>query len=344
MNPVQPRPSLWRRKDLWIWLALVGLVALFPLTDPTPARLLMAIQIFLLVALATNWNLIAGLTGYVDFGHLTFFGIGAYTVGILMTRQKVLFAPQLPFWEAWPLAGLTAFVAALLLGAATLRLRGPYFSIAMLATFLAMKEIVRLLTPITGGGAGLDIPPELNRMREYYLALGLMTFSVVLLWWIRNTEFGLSLLAIREDEVGAEMRGINTTLHKTVAFSLAAFLTGLVGGFWAWQNTYIDPDVVFFDPRNLEMIMAAVLGGLGTVWGPVIGGMVLYVMREFFWSRFLLAHQLGLGLLLIAVVLFLPEGLYGLVRQGRAANLLELWGIRRREKPQPQGPSQESTP
>ncbi len=317
--------SLFRRWDIWAWVGLILLAALYPLSDPTTARLLVATQIFVLITLASNWNLIGGMTGYVDFGHLTFFGIGAYTVGILMTRSKeIVFAPQLSFWQAWVFSGLAAMVFALLLGAATLRLRGPYFSIAMLATLLAMREIVRLLTPITGGGGGLDLPPELNRIEEYYLSLGLMTLSVGLMWWIRNTEFGLSLLAIREDEVGAEMRGINTTLHKTTAFALSAFLTGLVGGFWAWQNTYIDPDVVFFEPRNLEMIIAVVLGGLGTVWGPPLGAVVLYGLREFFWNRFLFAHLLGLGLMLIFVVLFLPGGLIGLMQKGRAIPLHEL--------------------
>ncbi len=321
--------SLFRRREIWIWLGLVTLAALFPLTKPTTARLLMAMQMFLLMTLATNWNLIGGMTGYVDFGHLTFFGVGAYTVGILMTRSKeVLFAPQLPFWQALPFAGLMAMAFAFLLGMATLRLRGPYFSIAMLATLLAMREVVRLASPLTGGGSGLDLPPELNRIQEYYITLGLMTLSVGLIWWIRNTEFGLSLLAIREDEIGAEMRGINTTLHKTVAFSLAAFLTGLVGGFWAWQNTYIDPDVVFFEPRNLEMIMAAVLGGLGTVWGPPLGAAVLYWLREFFWSRFLLAHLLGLGIMLMLVVLFLPGGIVGLLGRRGSVSLASLWQLR----------------
>ncbi|MDQ7028990.1 MAG: branched-chain amino acid ABC transporter permease, partial [Ardenticatenia bacterium] len=295
-----------RRYDIWLWVIMILVAALYPFTEPTTARLLIAIQMFLLITLASNWNLIGGMTGYVDFGHLTFFGIGAYTVGILMTRSSdVIFAPQLSFWQAWPFSGLTAMLFALAVGSATLRLKGPYFSIAMLATLLAMREIVRLVAPITGGGGGLDLPPELNRTQEYYIALGLMALSVGLMWWIRNSEFGLSLMAIREDEVGAEMRGINTTLHKTTAFALSAFLTGLVGGFWAWQNTYIDPDVVFFEPRNLEMIMAAVLGGLGTVWGPPLGAAVLYWLREFFWNRFLFAHLLGLGLMLIFVVLFL---------------------------------------
>lgn len=298
---------------LLLWLALIALLALYPLSNPKGIALLTATQIFILVTLASNWNLIGGMTGYVDFGHAVFFGIGSYVMGILVTRMDgyILFAPHWGFWQAIPFAGVVAAAFALLIGLPTLRLKGPYFSIAMLGTFVAMREVIRILKPFTGGGAGLDLPPVLNREGDFYFMLVLMGLVVALMWWIRRSQFGQSLIAIREDEVGAEMRGINTTAHKIIAFMTAAFLTGIVGAFWAYQNTYIDPDVVFFEQRTVEMVMMSMLGGLGTVWGPPLGATVLYLLQDLVWGNFFQFHLLILGLLLIGLVLFVPEGILG---------------------------------
>ncbi len=306
------RPSLLRRwGGLLLWLLLLALLAIYPYTGVTGSALFTATQVFVLVTLASNWNLIGGMTGYVDFGHAVFFGLGAYSMGILVTRVPLAFSPELSFWQALPLAGLVAALFALIIGLPTLRLKGPYFSIAMLGTFVAMREIIRILRPITGGGTGLDLPPVLNRVNEYYFMLGLMGLVVALIWWIRRSEFGYTLIAIREDEIGAEMRGINTTMHKIIAFMIAAFFTGIVGAFWAWQNTYIDPDVVFIEQRTVEMVMMSMLGGLGTVWGPPLGAVVIYFLQDVVWGNLLNFHLMALGILLILLVLFLPEGILG---------------------------------
>ena len=300
-----------RSVRLSLWLLLLVALAIYPHTGVNSLQLLGATQVFLWVTLASNWNLIGGMTGYIDFGHAVFFGIGAYVMGILVTDAPLAFAPKLSFWQALPWAGLTAVLFALLIGWATLRLKGPYFSIAMLGTFAATREVVRILRPLTGGGAGLDLPPVLDRVGDYYFMLALMAIVVSLIWFIRRSEFGLSLLAIREDEIGAEMRGINTTAHKLLAFATAALFTGIVGAFWAWQNTYIDPDVTFFANRNLNMVMMSMLGGLGTVWGPPLGAIVLYFLQDLVWSNLLDFHLLVLGILLILLVLFMPTGILG---------------------------------
>ncbi len=270
-----------------------------------------------------------GMAGYIDFGHAVFFGIGAYVMGILVTNAPLALAPRLSFWQALPFAPLAAVLFALLLGWATLRLKGPYFSIAMLGTFVATREVLRLLRPITGGGAGLDLPPVLNRVGDYYFMLTVMGIVVSLMWWIRRSEFGLSLLAIREDEMGAEMRGIDTTGHKLAALALAAGLTGITGALWAWQNTYIDPDVVFLESRNIDMVMSSLLGGLGTVWGPPLGALVLYLLQDSVWSHFLDYHLLALGILLILLLLFMPSGILGVLGNHNGISLRRLiqnWG------------------
>lgn len=292
----------------------------------TNSRLLQFTQMFMLITLASNWNLTGGFTGYIDFGHAVFFGLGAYATGILMTNQHSL---QWPFWAAVIAGALVAAVFAVMIGLPTLRLKGPYFSIAMLGTFVAMREIIRVSKPLTGGGVGLTLPPYLNRPLFYYLTLGLAVGVISLMWWIRRSEFGASLIAIREDEVGAEMRGINTTLHKITAFVIAGFLTGIVGGMWAYQNTFIDPDVVFVDSRTIDLVMMTMLGGLGTVAGPVIGAATIYWIRDVVWAAFFDWHLMIQGTLLIGIVLFVPAGLIGLFGRDRSGtSLLRLWGRR----------------
>ncbi len=320
----------WQRLNLTRWLLLVIVIVLFAL--PIVQRLTLDAnlisnsllfsftQMFMLVTLASNWNLTGGFTGYVDFGHAVFFGLGAYGTGIMMTKVGWSFVPALF------IGAVVSAVFAVLIGGATLRLKGPYFSIAMLGTFVAMREIIRVMKPLTGGGAGLTLPPYLNRPLFFYITMILAILVVAFAWWIRRTEFGASLIAIREDEVGAEMRGINTTLHKITIFWLAAFLTGIVGGLWAYQNTFIDPDIVFFEERTVELVMMTMLGGLGTVAGPVIGASSIYWLRDVVWANFLDYHLIVQGLLLILIVLFLPEGIMGTLGDRSSTSLGRLWG------------------
>ena len=323
---------IWNRYRLGRWALLLLLAALFtlPLAQTlaperkwvTNSLLFSFTQLFMLITMASNWNLTGGFTGYVDFGHAVFFGLGAYGTGIMMAKAGWIFFPSLI------IGAIVALIFALLIGSATLRLKGPYFSIAMLGTFVAMREIVRVLRPLTGGGTGLTLPPYLNRPLFYYVTLVQAIVVVALVWWlIKRTEFGQSLIAIREDEVGAEMRGINTTLHKITIFTIAAFSTGLVGGLWAYQNTFIDPDVVFFESRTVDVVMMVMLGGLGTIAGPVIGATALYWMRDVIWANFLQFHLIVQGLILILIVLFLPEGIVGTLSDRSGGTTIgRLWG------------------
>jgi len=276
------------------------------------------------VAVAVNWNLTGGFTGYVDFGHAAWFGIGAYTTAILMSLQTN--GPQIG-WSAPPAIILGAVVAGVLaaaIGRATMRLKGPYFSIALLGTFVAVREIVRVSGGLTGGGVGLTLPPYLNRPLFYYIELALVAGLVAFTWWLRSTRFGAALVAIREDEVGAETRGINTTRLKVTVFSFAGFSTGLFGGLWAYQNTFVDPDIAFVEIRTVDAVMGTMLGGLGTVAGPVVGTVGLFWLRELLWAHLLDYHLIAQGALLIVIVLFLPRGLVGII-DPRGASVTALW-------------------
>jgi len=324
--PVLDRPhteAVWRR---WALPALLLAFLLLPLvqvvapdqTFVTNSRLFQFTQMFMLISLASAWNLTGGFMGYVDFGHAVFFGLGAYGTGILMAHGWG-FAPALIGG-----AGVAAAFA-LLIGYPLLRLKGPYFSIAMLGTFVAMREIVRVSKGLTGGGVGLTLPPYLNRPLFYYLTFAVAVLVVALIWWIRRSEFGSSLVAIREDEIGAEMRGIHTTQHKIAAFVVAAFVGGIVGGMWAYQNTFIDPDIVFIESRTVEMVMISLLGGLGTVVGPVVGAATIYWMRDVVWSNLLDYHLLVEGLILILIVLYIPRGIMGTLGDRSARGFADLW-------------------
>jgi branched-chain amino acid transport system permease protein len=321
--------QMWHTYNLgrWVLLLIIFLMLALPLPQfiaperklVTNSLLFSFTQMFMLITLSSNWNLTGGFTGYIDFGHAVFFGIGAYGTGIMMAKSGWPFVPALI------VGAVAAAIFAVGIGAATLRLKGPYFSIAMLGTFVAMREIIRVVKPLTGGGTGLTLPPYLNRPLFYYVTLLFAIAVVGFISWLRRTQFGHTLIAIREDEIGAEMRGINTTLHKITAFWIAAFLTGIIGGLWAYQNTFIDPDVVFFESRTVELVMMTMLGGLGTVAGPVIGATTIYWLRDVVWANFLQFHLIVQGLLLIIIVLFVPEGIMGAFGNESGTSINRLW-------------------
>ncbi len=321
----RPADSRRRRVLIRVSVGLLAMLALLPALPGVSNSTLFTLTLMLTsVAVAVNWNLTGGFTGYVDFGHAVWFGIGAYTTAILMSLQTN--GPQIG-WAAPPAIILGAVVAGVLaaaIGRATMRLKGPYFSIALLGTFVAVREIVRVSGGLTGGGVGLTLPPYLNRPLFYYLELALVAGLVAFTWWLRSTRFGAALVAIREDEVGAEMRGINTTLLKVTVFSFAGFSTGLFGGLWAYQNTFVDPDIAFVEVRTVDAVMGTMLGGLGTVAGPVVGTVVLFWLRELLWAHLLDYHLIAQGLLLIVIVLFLPRGLVGII-DPRGTSVTALW-------------------
>ena len=304
----------------------VGLLWLLvlPLVGASDSTMFTLTLMFTSVAVAVNWNLTGGFVGYVDFGHAVWFGIGGYVTVILMSQD----ANSLSIgWSPIPAILAGSAVAGLLaaaIGRATMRLRGPYFSVAMLGTFVAMREIVRTWGGLTGGGVGLTLPPYLNRPLFYYLELVLVVALVALVWWLRRTRFGAALVAIRDDELGAEMRGIATTRLKVVTFSFAGASTGLFGGLWAFQNTFVDPDIAFTEVRTIDAVMGTLLGGIGTVAGPVVGSVALYWLREVLWANLLDYHLIVQGVLLILIVLLVPRGIVGLFDRS-ATSLSRIW-------------------
>ncbi len=284
-------------------LLLVGAPAVL-----SPFLIQFLINLFMLAALAESWNIIGGFTGYASFGNVAFFGIGAYTTGVLLT------VGGLPFALALPAAGLLAMAFGALIGLPILRLKGHYFAIATLGVAETTREIVYNLK-ITGGGTGLTMPITKSPLPFFYLMLAILLAATLVNWWLSASRFGYGLIAIREDEDAAAAMGINSALYKTVAFALSGAFAGLAGGVFAYWITFIDPDGVFRVIMTIQMIIMAVFGGMGTVVGPLLGALVLASVSEVLSTQLVSLAELFNGLIVILVVLFMPKGLVDVIRK-----------------------------
>lgn len=270
-------------------------------------------SVFMYAALACSMNLIAGYTGYADFGNVVFLGVGAYTTAILMNETS------LPLPAAVLAGGMVCMLYAGLLGWPILRLRGHYFAIATLGVNEATKQIVRNLSGLTGGGMGITLPlsglgPKDFNTLIYFIMFGLMLAYLGITYFIRRRPFGYALMSIRDDEDAAEVMGINTTRYKMMAWGTSAFLTGVVGGFFAYWYTYIEPPAVFNIVISIKYLIMMLLGGGGTILGPVIGAFILGLLSEVIWGRFMELHMAVLGLVIVLVVLLMPGGFMELIR------------------------------
>jgi branched-chain amino acid transport system permease protein len=297
------------RRALYLGLAVVvAALALYPM-QATGYGIRFMLQLFMWIALAQSWNLISGLTGYVSFGHVAFFGMGAYAAGILIAKVGW------PWLAASLAGGLMAMVLAFVIGWPCLRLKGPYFAIAMLGLNEVLRVVVSYYEGLTGGGNGLSLPTLYASVQIYYV-MGLLAVAVtVLTYVIITSRFGLRLMTIREDEVAAEAMGIDTFRYKLYAFLLSAVAPGIAGGLAARDQGYIEPISVFPLITTITMIVMALFGGKGTIWGPVLGAVILFTFQEAVWARFIYLHQLLFGAIIVGVVLLMPRGILGVLQQ-----------------------------
>ncbi len=279
------------------------------------------LSIFLSAGFAVCWWLLAGFTSYYSFGHTAFVGIGAFAAALAL-RAVPEASPALQL--AWGLgAGLVvAGGIATIIAWPILRLRGHYFTIAMLAVALVLGEAVAAF-PVFGGSTGLALPnlaPMSVRVEAfvYWIALALLAIVLAIAWAISRSRLGYGLAAIREDEDAAQMLGVPTTRFKVVAFVLSGALTGLIGAVYALNLGYITTDSVFRGSLSLEMIVNSLVGGMGSVLGPVIGAAVMTGVTKLLLADLLEYHLAITGVLIIAVVLVAPDGIVGLWRRRRA--------------------------
>jgi branched-chain amino acid transport system permease protein len=303
-------------------LAAAGILVLLvaPLLTSNPFFQHLMIMVLFWTLLGASWNLLGGFAGQVSFGHATFLGIGAYVT--MLFYLSLGLSPFLGMLAG----GVIGALFALPIGLICFRLRGPYFSLAT----LAVAEIVRLVAlnweQLTAGPMGLLITtlPRISiasmtvdwesKIPFYYLAVALALFAMGLTYVVSRSRLGAYLMAVREDMDSAEAAGIDTARTRVVALVLSAFVVGLAGGFYALYFRYVDPDAVFAISLSVEMVFIAVVGGLATTAGPIVGAVVLVGIGEIFRERFAAGHLIFYGLFMMLVIRYLPEGIWGRLR------------------------------
>jgi branched-chain amino acid transport system permease protein len=260
--------------------------------------------------LSLSWNFIGGLAGYPSFATAAFFGIGSYASAMLQTAG-------VPAALSWPAGGLVAALFAAVIGFSILHLKGHYFAIASLAIAEVLRELVNTNADLTGGGMGLNLPvlrlPVHEQAQLFYgamLIVATMTGAAAIL--VRGSKLGFGLRCIQQNEDAAVMLGVNARIYKTAAFTLSAIFVGVAGAIYASWVNYIEPSDVFDILLAVKPLVMVLLGGLGTLFGPVLGAAAFLALEEVVWRTFLTVHAAVLGLLIVGLVLFLPNGLAAL--------------------------------
>ena len=312
-------------KNLLICGLILLVVSLFPLVSNN-FFIRFGTDILMFAIMASAWNIIGGYTGYASFGNVVFFGIGAYITAILMEKTGLHFS------IAYPAAGGAAALFAVLIGLPVLRLKGHYFAIATLGVAEAIKALVQNLD-ITEGNAGmylpmLDLPVRHQYYFFFYMMLATLAFTLLVTYLLLNAKLGYSFIAVREDEDAANSVGINTTLSKTFAFALSGFFTGLAGSIYAYQQAFIQPGPAFTVHTTVQMIVMAVFGGMGKLFGPLLGALSIEIISEILSNYFLVAHTLFFGTVVILAIVFTPKGMIDLITQRKFGIAYLLQNIR----------------
>jgi branched-chain amino acid transport system permease protein len=293
---------------LFLIAAAVAVLVLPAFADNYVLRV--ATTMLMYSALALGWNFIGGFAGYPSFATAAFFGLGAYAGGVLQTRG-------VPMVLAWILAGAVAALFAAALGRAILHLRGHYFAIASLVVAEVLREITNSATDLTGGGMGLNLPvlamDVTNQTRLFYYAMFCVAAAALATTaLIDRNRVGFALRCIQQNEDAAISLGVDAPRYKVAALVLSAVFPGMCGGIYAAWVNYIDPIDVYDVLLSVKPIVMVLLGGVGTVLGPVYGAFLFLLMEELVWRNLLEFHAGLLGIIVVALVLFLPMGIRGI--------------------------------
>jgi branched-chain amino acid transport system permease protein len=288
--------------------AAAVVVALPFLADNYSLRI--ATSMLMYATLALSWNFIGGFAGYPSFATAAFFGLGAYAGGVLQAKG-------VPMVLAWMMAGVIVTVFAAAVGRAILHLRGHYFAIASLVIADVLREVINGMTKLTGGGMGLNLPVlkldvTLQAQLFYGAMLAIALLALLTSVILDRSRLGFGLRCIEQNEDAALRLGIHTSRYKTIAFSLSSVYPALAGAVYASWVSYIDPAEAFDVLFSVKPIIMALLGGAGTILGPVIGAFIFQIMEELVWRNFLNVHLGLLGLIVVLLILFLPKGLLGM--------------------------------
>lgn len=297
------------RRGLAQGLLVLAILVLATVPVFSSAYLLqLATDILSSIALAYSWNLISGFTGYLSFGQVAFFGIGAYTTAVLVLHTGV------PWYLAILVAAVVSGISALILGTVMLRLRGIMFALGMLGLARILGVVAQNI-PFIGGAVGLTLPAQLTPL-PIYLCMALAALAGFgLNAFFARSQWGLAAMGVRDDEGAAVALGVPVVRVKVVSFVLSALVPAVVGGLVAWNRSYIDPPSVFDPTIDLQVVVFTLFGGIGTLWGPALGGLVLMLVGEELWA-YVPDLQLALyGALVMAVVLTFPGGIVGIANR-----------------------------
>lgn len=269
-----------------------------------------AIMIAMFSTLALSWNIIGGFAGYPSLATAAFVGLGSY-VGAVAQVNGV------PMVVAWLLATLVVGLVAAGIGGLLLRLKGHYFAIGSIVLVELFRLIASSWSSVTGGGNGLNVPLlrwEPNEVAQLFLLvmLGLMIVAFLMNVAVKNHRLGFGLQCIRQNEEAADMVGVNTTKYKVIGFAFSAFLCGTVGAVYASWVGYIDPTESFQIVLTLKVAVMALMGGAGTLLGPVIGASAFVILEEVVWVNFLSWNRAILGILIVVLIFYLPNGILNL--------------------------------
>jgi branched-chain amino acid transport system permease protein len=324
--PLEQRPRTLRNVFAIVVLAAAAALPLArPYIDAYNYVLQLGIVALMWVALTSSWNILGGYTGYISLGHNVFLGLGGYFSGLIL-----LYFGISPFFTA-PLAGVFTLMVGLVAGLITLRTRGPAFIISTIALLLVITLWFDSWSFVGGSnGLSLPLPPFPIRSLKipfYYAMLISAVGAVVLGYRVQHSKLGLALRAIAQDETKAEVAGIDTRRLKIFAFALSAYFPGVVGAIWGYSLSYLRPTIFFVIGVAAQMVLMAIIGGRGTVVGPVIGALFVVALNEYSITRFG-TSELNIvvtGALMIVVLLFFPLGIVGTLRERRRLPAILHW-------------------
>jgi branched-chain amino acid transport system permease protein len=295
-----------------LFLVLI-LLAFLPLYASAYTVILVT-AVFMYIVLTVSWVIFSGPTGYISLAPAAFFGVGIYTSAVL--------GKALPLPMVICIGAIASFCLAFLVGALTLRLRGIYFSIFTFGLVLLIRQLVlwyEIRFTHTRGRFVIVV----NNTTIYYVMLAILVVLLVAAYLIRRSKYGLALQSIGEDEEGAAHTGINVTVLKTIIFAVSAIFIGAAGSIMATRWTYIDPYIAFDPLFSFLPVLMAIFGGMGQFYGPILGAAIFAYLEEILLTRFPYYYMLIFGIILVVAIIYLPDGLVGLVQKWRKGDLAE---------------------
>ena len=293
--------------------ALIGgvLLVYFASVPLLGGNLAFHFYLMLWITMASAFNVAAGFAGYLPFGYVAFYGVGAFTTAILVKKAAV------PIFLALPLAGVAGLVLALLF-APTLRLSGIYFGIVNLALAGACRlAITNMPDWLTGGSFGLQLGSRAEPVHSFYVMMAVMVAALATILWLARSRLGKALRATRDDPDAADMMGVNVPRIRLYGWLISAVFPAICGGIEAWYTNVVDTETAFNTLITAKTVIYAVAGGLGTITGPIIGAVAMVWLDELIWRRFPLLNLLLLGVATVLLVLFLPRGIVGTLLRRR---------------------------